>query len=42
MTDGLRIVVAGGMGAMPFAGVTWQLLHYLVCFRRLGHDFFYL
>jgi hypothetical protein len=42
VTDGLRIVVAGGMGAMPFAGVTWQLLHYLEGFRRLGHDVFYL
>ena len=27
---------------MPFAGVTWQLLHYLEGFRRLGHRVFYL
>jgi hypothetical protein len=42
MADRLRIVVAGGMGAMPFAGVTWQVLHYLEGFRRLGHHVFYL
>jgi hypothetical protein len=42
MADGRRIIVAGGIGAMPFAGVTWQLLHYLEGFRRLGHDVFYL
>jgi hypothetical protein len=38
----LRIVVAGGVGAMPFAGVGWQVAHYLEGFRRLGHDVFYL
>jgi hypothetical protein len=38
----MRIVVAGGVGAMPFAGVTWQVLHYLEGFRRLGHEVFYL
>jgi hypothetical protein len=27
---------------MPFAGVTWQVLHYLEGFRRLGHDVLYL
>jgi len=37
----LRIVVTGGLGAMPFAGVAWQILHYLEGFRRLGHDVFY-
>jgi hypothetical protein len=40
--DRLRIVVAGGIGAMPFAGVTWQVMHYLEGFRRLGHEVFYL
>jgi hypothetical protein len=40
--SGMRIVVAGGVGAMPFAGVTWQVLHYLEGFRRLGHHVFYL
>jgi hypothetical protein len=40
--NAMRMVVAGGVGAMPFAGVTWQVLHYLEGFRRLGHDVFYL
>jgi hypothetical protein len=38
----LRIVLAGGVGAMPFAGVAWQVLQYLEGFRRLGHQVFYL
>jgi hypothetical protein len=38
----LRIVVAGGIGAMPFAGVVWQVLQYLEGFRLLGHEVFYL
>jgi hypothetical protein len=38
----LRIVLAGGVGSMPFAGVAWQVLQYLEGFRRLGHDVFYL
>jgi hypothetical protein len=42
MADGLRIVVAGGAGAMPFAGVGWQVAQYLEGFRRLGHEVFYL
>jgi hypothetical protein len=42
MPDGHRIIVAGGVGAMPFAGVTWQVLSYLEGFRRLGHEVFYL
>lgn len=42
MPEGLRIVVAGGAGAMPFAGVGWQVAQYLEGFRRLGHDVFYL
>lgn len=42
MPERLRIVVAGGVGAMPFAGVAWQVLQYLEGFRRLGHDIFYL
>ncbi|HEX6711940.1 MAG TPA: hypothetical protein VF066_01100 [Thermoleophilaceae bacterium] len=42
MAERLTIVVAGGAGAMPFAGVVWQVLHYLEGFRRLGHDVFYL
>jgi hypothetical protein len=38
MADGLRIVVLGALAEMPFAGVAWQVLHYLEGFRRLGHD----
>jgi hypothetical protein len=29
------------MGHMPFAGVAWQILHYLEGFRRLGYDVYY-
>jgi len=29
------------MGRTPFAGVAWQVLHYLEGFRRLGYDVFY-
>jgi hypothetical protein len=35
-------MLAGGAGAMPFAGVGWQVAQYLEGFRRLGHDVFYL
>jgi hypothetical protein len=42
VAERIRIVVAGGAGAMPFAGVAWQVLHYLEGFRRLGHEVFYL
>jgi hypothetical protein len=38
----LRIIVAGGAGAMPFAGVAWQVAQYLEGFRRLGHEVLYL
>jgi hypothetical protein len=31
-----RIVVLGMMGRTPFAGVAWQVLHYLEGLRRLG------
>lgn len=37
MPDGRRIVVLGAMAQMPFAGVIWQVLHYLEGLRRLGH-----
>jgi hypothetical protein len=42
MAERLRIVVAGAVGAMPFAGVAWQVLQYLEGLRRLGHEVFYL
>jgi hypothetical protein len=32
----------GIMGRTPFAGVAWQVLHYLEGFRRLGHGVHYL
>jgi hypothetical protein len=41
MTKKLRLVVLGMMGRTPFAGVAWQVLHYLEGFRRLGHDVCY-
>ena len=42
MSERLRLVVVGGLGAMPFAGVAWQVLQYLGGFHRLGHEVFYL
>jgi hypothetical protein len=42
MADRLSLIATGGLGNMPFAGVTWQVLHYLEGFRRLGHRVFYL
>jgi hypothetical protein len=38
VADPKRIVVLGAAAEMPFAGVWWQVLHYLEGFRRLGHD----
>ncbi|MBI4640110.1 MAG: hypothetical protein HY731_05415 [Candidatus Tectomicrobia bacterium] len=35
------IVILGIMGAIPVAGVAWQVLHYLLGFRRLGYDVHY-
>jgi hypothetical protein len=40
--SGLRLVIVGMMGRLPYAGVTWQILHYLEGFRRLGHDVYYI
>lgn len=42
MSEPRRIVVLGGMAQMPYAGVSWQVLHYLEGFRRLGHDVVYI
>ena len=36
-----HLVVLGMMGRAPFAGVAWQVLHYLEGVRRLGHDVYY-
>lgn len=41
-SSSLRIVVLGIVGRDQVAGVTWQALHYLEGFRRLGHEVFYL
>lgn len=41
MTQRRRLVVMGIMGQLPFAGVAWQVLHYLEGLRRLGHDVYY-
>jgi hypothetical protein len=35
------LIVLGMMGRTPFAGVAWQVLHYLEGFRRLGYDVYY-
>jgi GT2 family glycosyltransferase len=36
-----KIVLLGMMTKMPVAGVVWQTLHYLIGFRRLGFDVYY-
>ena len=35
-------IVMGFMGQSPFAGVAWQMLHYIEGLRRLGYDVHYL
>jgi hypothetical protein len=37
----MRLLVFGIIGGMPVAGVTWQFIHYLEGFRRLGLDVYY-
>jgi hypothetical protein len=36
-----KIVLLGMMSAKPVAGVVWQTVHYLLGFRRLGYDVYY-
>ena len=36
-----KLVVLGMMTKIPVAGVVWQTLHYLLGFRRLGFDAYY-
>jgi hypothetical protein len=36
-----RVVVLGLLGRIPYAGVAWQVLHYLEGFRRLGCEIHY-
>src|SRR5215211_7569153 len=35
------LVMLGIMGQTPFAGVAWQVLHYLEGFRRQGYEVYY-
>src|SRR5215467_12782269 len=41
MNEKLRVIVLGAMGRIPFAGMAWELLHYVEGLRRLGHDVYY-
>jgi len=41
MSTRATVVVLGILGRTPFAGVAWQVLHYLEGLRRLGHDVYY-
>lgn len=36
-----KIVVLGSMTKMPVAGVVWQTMQYVVGFKRLGYDVYY-
>jgi hypothetical protein len=38
----VRIVITGLLGQYAFGGVTWDYLQYLLGFRALGHDVWYL
>ncbi|CAF0703102.1 hypothetical protein [Candidatus Methylacidithermus pantelleriae] len=38
----MRIVVTGLIAQYPFGGVIWDYLHYLLGFRGLGHEVWYL
>ena len=42
MSRNLRLVVMGILGRTPLAGVSWQVLHFLEGFRRLGYDVYYI
>ena len=41
MSNQRQLVILGTMGQTPFAGMAWQVLHYLEGFRRLGYDVYY-
>ena len=41
MSTAPKLVVLGMMTKMPVAGVVWQTVHYLVGFKRLGYDVYY-
>jgi hypothetical protein len=39
----LRIVISGVIGGVPFqGGLTWVYLHYLLGFKRLGHEVYFI
>ncbi len=38
----LRIIVTGLLGQYAFGGVTWDYLQYVLGFRALGHEVWYL
>src|SRR5689334_17598221 len=38
----LRLIIMGILGRTPLAGVSWQVLHFLEGFRRLGHEIYYI
>ncbi len=38
----MRIVATGLLGQYPFGGVVWDYIQYLLGFRALGHDVYYL
>src|SRR4029453_15008209 len=42
MSGNLRLVFMCILGRTPLAGVSWQVLHFLEGFRRLGHDVYYI
>lgn len=40
--EGVRIVATGLLGQYPFGGVVWDYMQYLLGFRSLGHEVYYL
>ena len=43
MSRNMRLVIVMGiLGRTPLAGVSWQVLHFLEGFRRLGYDIYYI
>jgi len=42
MSKGLRLIILGSIGQIPFAGMAWEALHYVEGFRRLGHEVYYI
>src|SRR5438094_9723866 len=37
----LRLVVLGNIGCEPYPGIAWQVAHFMIGLRRLGHDVYY-